>query len=281
MSFLKRVGEGISISVVSFLFAFKHPALFLYPILYGLVMFPSMAVMLETVKKAGNLPVDVVAFLMQIVFVTIASIAFLGLIRGTIARLDGGSMKFWRAMAVDGRMLLAMFFVILIQYALGAFAPEVERVMRCMVTMDELRAGLSVFALAYFAWAFLTFYFFPVICFETKNFFDAVGHSVKHFFHSWLEVFFGVFMTGFLVSVVGAVFAFVLNMDKVAVHETMEQFIHQPFAALTGDTLLAIFILAAVIIMATGVGVLIPALYHYATHNRKNPFTTPVSRKRR
>ena len=59
----------------------------------------------------------------------------------------------------------------------------------------------------------------------------------------------------------------------------MQEAIRQPYAMLAAEGIAAIFVLVVALVLATGVMVLVPALYSYVTHKNKNPFTTPIRKK--
>ncbi|HJM68909.1 MAG TPA: hypothetical protein QGF02_03115 [Candidatus Babeliales bacterium] len=280
MSFLKRVGEGISISVVSMLFPFKHPALFLYPLACFAIAFPAASVVMNIVRNnAGSLPLDIVMFMMEVVTFVVVSIFFLGLVRGSIARMEGKTIKFWKAMAVDGRMLICLFFYVLIKAFLAFVVPSIETYFSpdfSLDMMDSMGGGLLA---VYVAWCAATFYFLPVLAYETKNFFDAVGHSVKHFLSSFVEVICGVATSWALVGFFVGIGAFLLKVDRMDFFSRMQEAVRQPLAMVAAEGVAALFVVAVALILATGVMVLVPALYFYITRKRKNPFTSVIRKK--
>ena len=273
MSFLKRVGEGISISVVSMLFPFKHPALFLYPLICGAIALPAMAAMAKVFSEVGNLQMDIVMFMMDVVMLSVAVIFFIGLIRGSIARMEGRTIKFWKAMAVDGRMLICIFFLVLIFQLFALVAPSMIAFFHQDFSRVELESMGFVYLIAYLVWVAASFYFVPVISYETKNFFDAMGHSVKHFLHSFIEVIVGVFTSYFICGIIVAVGAFLMKMDDLGFHDRLHSVLNAPLPALMGDGVAAVFLLAVALILITGCMILVPGLYFYTTHKNKNPFT--------
>jgi len=280
MSFLKRVGEGISIAVVSMLFPFKHPALFLYPLICGAIVLPTLRVVRDVVQGLDNVSNDILMFMMAVIVMVVVYIFILGLVRGSIARMEGGTIKFWRAMKLDGRILICLFFFVLISAFLRFFAPGIEYFyLNPMMSVMEFETLAWATFVVSVAWSICVFYFIPTIAYETKNFFDAVGRSIKHFLHSFVEVICAFITSVAMVSAVIGVGAFLAKMDHLSFSAKMFDVTSAPLVSLVAEGAGALFVLAIALILATGLAIIVPGLYFYVTHKLKNPFTSTIRKK--